>query len=107
MVNPKSEPLADNWARTCGKYVQACHLPVRTASGFASFLTSPPGTFRAASPGMTFMLLSRALSLLLDLIRLGRWTDHAMDIEVLFLRQQLRILQRKLQTAPASCAGGN
>ena len=56
---------------------------------------------------MTFILLSRALSLLLDLMRLGRWTDHAMDIEVLLLRQQLRILQRKPLGRSASRAGSN
>ena len=44
---------------------------------------------------MIFILLAYVFSLLLDLIWLGRQTHHAKDIEILLLRQQLRILQRK------------
>ena len=44
---------------------------------------------------MLFLLLAQAFSLLLDLIWLGHRGGHDKDIEILLLRQQLRILQRK------------
>ncbi len=49
---------------------------------------------------MIFILLAYVFSLLLDLIWLGRQTDHGKDIEILLLRQQLRILQRKQPHPP-------
>lgn len=48
---------------------------------------------------MLYFLLANAFSLLLDLIWLNRRTDKDKDLEILLLRQQLRILQRK-QSAP-------
>ncbi len=49
----------------------------------------------ATPASMLFFLLSQAFSLLLDLIWLGHQGDHDKDVEILLLRQQLRILQRK------------
>ena len=49
---------------------------------------------------MIFFLLAHAWSLLLDLIWLGRRAQHDKDIEILLLRQQLRILQRNQPRAP-------
>ncbi len=49
---------------------------------------------------MVFYLLAHAFSMLLDLIWLRHRTAHDKDIEILLLRQQLRILQRKRPHAP-------
>lgn len=49
---------------------------------------------------MLFFLLAHAFSLLLDLFWLRCRTDHDKDLEILLLRQQLRILQRKHSHAP-------
>ncbi len=49
---------------------------------------------------MLFFLLAQAFSLLLDLIWMGRQTNIDKDAEILLLRQQLRILQRKHPHAP-------
>ena len=49
---------------------------------------------------MLFFLLAHAFSLFLDLIWLSHRTDHDKDLEILLLRQQLRILQRKQPRAP-------
>ncbi len=49
---------------------------------------------------MIFFLLAHAFSVLLDLIRLGRQTPQDKDLEILLLRQQLRILQRKQPHPP-------
>ncbi len=49
---------------------------------------------------MLFLLLAQAFSLLLDLIWLGRRAEQDKDLEILLLRQQLRILQRKQPCAP-------
>ncbi len=53
------------------------------------------GIVPATSIRMLFFLVAYAFSLLLDLIGLGRQTDYDKDVEILLLRQQLRILQRK------------
>ncbi len=50
---------------------------------------------RATSIGMLFFLLAQAFSLLLDLIWLRHRAEQDKDVEILLLRQQLRILQRK------------
>ena len=50
--------------------------------------------------GMLFFLLAHAFSLLLDLIWLSRRAQQDKDIEILLLRQQIRILQRKQSHAP-------
>ncbi len=55
---------------------------------------------RATLSGMLFFLLAQVFSLLLDLIGLSRQTDHDKDLEILLLRQQLRILQRKQPQPP-------
>jgi len=44
---------------------------------------------------MLFFLVSQAFSLLLDLIWMGHRGEHDKDVEIVLLRQQLRILQRK------------
>ncbi len=49
---------------------------------------------------MTFYLLAHTFSLFVDLVWLGRQADHAKDIEILLLRQQLRILQRTQPRPP-------
>ncbi|CAA9225304.1 MAG: hypothetical protein AVDCRST_MAG93-629, partial [uncultured Chloroflexia bacterium] len=49
---------------------------------------------------MIFYFLTQVLSLLLDLIWLRRRADRDKDVEILLLRQQLRILQRKQPRAP-------
>ena len=54
----------------------------------------------ARRTGMVFFLLAQAFSLLLDLIWLGRRGEHDKDLEILLLRQQLRILQRKQPRPP-------
>ena len=49
---------------------------------------------------MTFFLVAHIFTFLLDLIGLSRQTDHGKDVEILLLRQQLRILQRKQPRPP-------
>ncbi len=49
---------------------------------------------------MLFFVLAQVFSLLLDLIGLRCRPDHDKDVEILLLRQQLRILQRKQPRAP-------
>ncbi|GAC1552510.1 MAG: hypothetical protein NVS2B7_28500 [Herpetosiphon sp.] len=49
---------------------------------------------------MIFLLFARTLSVLLDFIILMRQSDRDKDIEILLLRHQLRILQRKQSYAP-------
>src|SRR4051794_26405605 len=60
----------------------------------------PLGTVPAGPIPMMFFLLSHMFSLFVDLIRLGRQTAHDKDLEILLLRQQLRILQRKQPHPP-------
>jgi hypothetical protein len=55
---------------------------------------------RATPSGMLFFLLAQAFSLLLDLIWLGQRAEQDKDVEILLLRQQLRILQRKQPQPP-------
>lgn len=49
---------------------------------------------------MMFFLLTHVFSLLLDLIWLSRRAEQDKDLEILLLRQQLRILQRKQLQSP-------
>ena len=49
---------------------------------------------------MMFFLLHQVLSFLLDIIQLVGHSVHDTDIEILLLRQQVRILQRKQSRAP-------
>ena len=49
----------------------------------------------APAVAMLFCLLAQALSDLLDLILLRSSSSHDKDVEILLLRQQPRILQRK------------
>ena len=44
---------------------------------------------------MCFSLLASLLSFLIDLVVISRQSDHAKDLELLLLRQQVRILHRK------------
>ena len=61
---------------------------------------SPLGMIPATSIRMLFFLVAHVFSILLDLIGLRHQTDHAKDVEILLLRQQLRILQRKQPHPP-------
>jgi hypothetical protein len=47
-----------------------------------------------------FLFIAHVFSLLLDLIWVGRRVEHGKDVEILLLRQQLRILQRKQPRLP-------
>ncbi len=58
------------------------------------------GMLSATPVGMICFLFSQALSVLLDLMCLGRRADHDKDLEILLLRQQLRMLQRKQPHTP-------
>jgi putative transposase len=49
---------------------------------------------------MIFLLLAQTLSVLLDLVMLRSGADHDKDVEILLLRQQLRILQRTQPRPP-------
>ena len=49
---------------------------------------------------MLFFLLAQACSLLLDLIWVGRRAAQDKDVEILLLRQQLRMLQRNQPRPP-------
>jgi hypothetical protein len=49
---------------------------------------------------MIFLILGRVFSLLLDLISIARRMEHEKDLELLLLRQQLRILQRRYPHPP-------
>ncbi len=44
---------------------------------------------------MIYFLLARTFAFLLDLLAIMWRSDHEKDLEILLLRQQLRILQRK------------
>lgn len=78
--------------------------PVTLLSAFhrpLSHLPSPLlGTFPARSAVMFFFVLAHVWSALLDLIWCGRHAERDKDIEILLLRQQLRILQRKQLRPP-------
>ncbi len=79
-------------------------LPVTLLSALhrpLSHLPSPlRGTFPARSAVMFFFVLAHVWSALLDLIWCGRHAGRDKDIEILLLRQQLRILQRKQPRPP-------
>ena len=49
---------------------------------------------------MIFKLLTILFSLMLDLLSILRVTDDDKDLEIILLRQQIRILQRKVTTTP-------
>ena len=68
----------------------------------ARHVPSFAGRALAAPAAMSYFLLAHALSVLLDLTWLGRRADHVKDIEILLLRQQLRILQHKQPCLPRS-----
>ena len=53
------------------------------------------GTLPAASDRIIYCILAHILAFLLDLIATLQCSQHANDLDILFLRQQLRILQRK------------
>ena len=61
---------------------------------------SPLGMIPATPTRMIFFLVAHVFSILVDLIGLSRQTDRDKDVEILLLRQQLRILQRKQAHAP-------
>ena len=85
--------------------VRKMHLPLsrafsllRTWSVFAGDLAAWHGPCHTS--GMLFFLLAQAFSLLLDLIWLGHRAKYDKDVEILLLRQQLRMLQRKQSHPP-------
>ena len=45
---------------------------------------------------MVWIVVMHLFSALLDLIRIGRLSEHEKDLEILLLRQQLGIAERKL-----------
>jgi hypothetical protein len=49
---------------------------------------------------MIYLLLTQVLAFLIDLIALRRRTERQKDLEILILRQQLRIMQRLHPAAP-------
>jgi hypothetical protein len=55
---------------------------------------------RATPVSMICFLVAHTCSILLDLIWVARRTDIDKDVEILLLRQQLRILQRKQPRSP-------
>ena len=63
-------------------------------------LRSPPGTARAGLRRLLYHVLAQLLSLLFDLFTIRGRSDQQKDLEILLLRQQLRILQRHHPTAP-------
>jgi len=58
------------------------------------------GTIRAPFPCMIFFVLGRIFSLVLDLVALARRSEDEKDVEILLLRHQLHILQRKRAASP-------
>ncbi len=55
---------------------------------------APGGTFGAATRSMICLFLQQLLSLLLDRSTVAHRSDRDNDMEILLLRQQLRMLQR-------------
>jgi hypothetical protein len=49
---------------------------------------------------MIYLLIAQLVSLLLDLFALSRRSDRHKDLQILLLRQQLRIMQRQHPSAP-------
>ncbi len=58
------------------------------------------GIAYAVPRAMLYLLLANLLSLLLDLFAIHRRSEQHKDLEILLLRQQLRILQRQQPHAP-------
>ena len=56
---------------------------------------------------MLYYFLAHGLSFLLDLVALARLSNPEKDLELLLLRQQVRILQRKLDHPPRISRGEN
>jgi transposase InsO family protein len=54
---------------------------------------------------MIYLLISQFVSLLLDLFALSQRSERHKDLEILLLRQQLRIMQRQHPTAPRISRG--
>jgi hypothetical protein len=85
----------------CGKGIQGIPEPFhRSAANPSSLAMSPLGRIPASPTRMLFFLLAQACSLLLDFIGMSPRDGHDKDIEILLLRQQLRILQRNQQRPP-------
>ena len=54
---------------------------------------------------MIWFLISQLFSMILTLLRLGRTSDADKDLEILILRQQLGILQRKQEKTDPTQSG--
>ena len=64
------------------------------------------GTVPATLASMICFVLAHAFSLLLDLMWLGHRAEHDKDVEILLLRQQLRILSANSPSRPAFVKSG-
>jgi hypothetical protein len=86
--------------------VRKMHLRLSRPSSMTTLYRSvslpaaPLGMVRAIPVCMIFFLVANTCSILLDLIWVARWTDIDQDVEILLLRQQVRILQRKQPRSP-------
>ena len=47
---------------------------------------------------MAWFILSQLFSTLIQLVRIGRMSDHEKELEIMILRYQLAIVERKLQS---------
>jgi hypothetical protein len=56
---------------------------------------------------MIYFFIAQLFSLLLDLGTVGQHSDRHKDLQILLLRQQLRILQRQHPATPAFHVGRN
>ncbi len=74
----------------------------RSIPAICLFPPSSPsvGTLPAVVAGMIYFMLAHSLMLLLDLATIMWHSEHEKDLEILLLRQQLRILQRKYPHPP-------
>src|SRR5262249_42195353 len=52
------------------------------------------GSHAMSGGGMVYAIVAQVLSLLVDLLSGGRRSEQAKELEILVLRQQLRVLQR-------------
>jgi hypothetical protein len=49
---------------------------------------------------MAWLILSQLFSTLIHLIQIGRMSNHEKELEIMILRYQLAIVERKLQSPP-------
>lgn len=80
----------------CGNHVRAesCRH-VKPDCLFLPTCSPLAGTMHAAFGHMVYFLLAHTFTFVLDLVTTVRRSDRQKDLEILLLRQQLRILHRK------------